>query len=116
MEHHTTESREPRGVEEAGCKISSGAQMASQTTGWIRYDNKKMKTTTMLMITAIMITLTRSTIKLFTTPINICITKTKLKMMMVMVKTMMMIMITAGVALTRKNCIFYAKKEQATQI
>ena len=25
MEHHTTESSEPRGVEEAGCKIYSSA-------------------------------------------------------------------------------------------
>ena len=33
MEHHTTESREPRGVEEAGCKIYSGAPTVSQTTG-----------------------------------------------------------------------------------
>ena len=28
---HTTESREPRGVEEAGCKIYSGAPSVSQT-------------------------------------------------------------------------------------
>ena len=34
MECHTTESREPRGVEEAGCKIYSGAPMVSQTTEW----------------------------------------------------------------------------------
>ena len=33
MEHHTTESREPRGVEEASCKIYSGAPTVSQTTG-----------------------------------------------------------------------------------
>ena len=33
MEHHTTESWEPRGVEEAGCKIYSGALTVSQTTG-----------------------------------------------------------------------------------
>ena len=33
MEHHTTESWEPRGVEEAGCKIFSGAPTVSQTTG-----------------------------------------------------------------------------------
>ena len=33
MEHRTTESREPRGVEEAGCKIYSGAPTVSQTTG-----------------------------------------------------------------------------------
>ena len=32
MDHHTTESREPRGVEEAGCKIYSGAPTASQIT------------------------------------------------------------------------------------
>ena len=29
MEHHTAESREPRGVEEVGCKISSGAPTVS---------------------------------------------------------------------------------------
>ena len=33
MEYHTTESREPRGVEEASCKIYSGAPTVSQTTG-----------------------------------------------------------------------------------
>ena len=33
MEYHTTESREPRGVEEGGCKIYSGAPTVSQTTG-----------------------------------------------------------------------------------
>ena len=33
MEHRTTESWEPRGVEEAGCKIYSGAPTVSQTTG-----------------------------------------------------------------------------------
>ena len=33
MEYHTTESREPRGVEEAGCEICSGAPTVSQTTG-----------------------------------------------------------------------------------
>ena len=32
MEHHTVESREPRGVEEVGCKIFSGAPVVSQTT------------------------------------------------------------------------------------
>ena len=31
MEYHTTESQEPRGVEEAGCKIYSGAPTVSQT-------------------------------------------------------------------------------------
>ena len=31
----TTESREPRGVEEAGCKIYSGAPTVSKTTGSI---------------------------------------------------------------------------------
>ena len=36
MEYITTESREPRGVEEAGCKIYSGAPTVSQTTGQIR--------------------------------------------------------------------------------
>ena len=33
MEYTTTESREPQGVEEAGCKIYSGAPTVSQTTG-----------------------------------------------------------------------------------
>ena len=33
MEYTTTESREPRGVEEAGCKIYSGAPAVSQITG-----------------------------------------------------------------------------------
>ena len=33
MEHRATESWEPRGVEEAGCKIYSGAPTVSQTTG-----------------------------------------------------------------------------------
>ena len=33
MEYHTAESRESRGVEEAGCKIYSGAPTVSQTTG-----------------------------------------------------------------------------------
>ena len=36
MEHHTTESREPRGVEEAGCKTSSGAPTVRQTTGQVK--------------------------------------------------------------------------------
>ena len=36
MEHYPTESWEPWGVEEAGCKIYSGAQTISQTTGYIR--------------------------------------------------------------------------------
>ena len=36
MEHHTAESREPRGVEEAGCKISSGAPTVSQTLGYVK--------------------------------------------------------------------------------
>ena len=35
MEYTTTESREPRGVEEAGCEIYSGAPTASQTMGRI---------------------------------------------------------------------------------
>ena len=33
LEYHTTESWEPRGVEEAGCKIYSDASTVSQTTG-----------------------------------------------------------------------------------
>ena len=33
LEYHTTERWEPRGVEEAGCKIYSGAPTVSQTTG-----------------------------------------------------------------------------------
>ena len=33
MEYQTTKSREPRGVEEAGCKIYNGAPKVSQTTG-----------------------------------------------------------------------------------
>ena len=33
MEHHTMESLELQGVEEAGCKIYSGAPTVSQTTG-----------------------------------------------------------------------------------
>ena len=33
MEQHTMESWEPQGVEEAGCKIYSGAPTVSQTTG-----------------------------------------------------------------------------------
>ena len=33
IEYHTAESREPRGVEEADCKIYSGAPTVSQTTG-----------------------------------------------------------------------------------
>ena len=36
MEYTTTESREPRGVEETGCKIYSGAPTVSQTTEQIR--------------------------------------------------------------------------------
>ena len=36
MEYHTMESREPRGVEEAGCKIYSGAPTISQTAGKMR--------------------------------------------------------------------------------
>ena len=35
MEYHTMESREPQGVEEASCKIYSGAPMVSQTMGQI---------------------------------------------------------------------------------
>ena len=31
---HTAESREPRGVEEVGCKLSSGALTVSQTRGY----------------------------------------------------------------------------------
>ena len=31
--YHTTESQEPRGVEEAGCRIYSGAPTVNQTTG-----------------------------------------------------------------------------------
>ena len=33
LEYTPTESQEPRGVEEAGCKIYSGAPTVSQTTG-----------------------------------------------------------------------------------
>ena len=33
MEYTTTESQEPREVEEAGCKIYRGAPTVSQTTG-----------------------------------------------------------------------------------
>ena len=33
MEYRTMESWEPLGVEEAGCKIYSGAPTVSQTTG-----------------------------------------------------------------------------------
>ena len=33
MEYTTTENRESRGVEEAGCKIYSGALTVSQTAG-----------------------------------------------------------------------------------
>ena len=33
MEYNTAESREPRGVQEAGCKIYIGAPTVSQTTG-----------------------------------------------------------------------------------
>ena len=33
MEHHTAESREPRGVEEASCTIFSSAPTVSQTIG-----------------------------------------------------------------------------------
>ena len=36
MEQLTTESWEPLGVEEAGCKLYSGAPTVSQTTGYIR--------------------------------------------------------------------------------
>ena len=36
VEYHTTESREPRGVGEAGCKIYSGAPTVSQTTGQVK--------------------------------------------------------------------------------
>ena len=32
MEYTTTESREPREVEEAGCRIYSGAPTVTQTT------------------------------------------------------------------------------------
>ena len=38
MEYHTTESRELGAVEEAGCKISSGAPTVSQTKGQISSD------------------------------------------------------------------------------
>ena len=37
--------------------------------------------------------------------VNVCVCESGLKVFMY-----------TGVALTRKNCIFYAKKEQATQI
>ena len=37
----TTESQEPRGVEEAGCKIYSGALTVSQTMGWIDHVRNK---------------------------------------------------------------------------
>ena len=33
MEYHTTESWEPQAVEEAGCKIYSGAPTVSQAMG-----------------------------------------------------------------------------------
>ena len=33
MEYTTTQSLEPQGVEEAGCKIYSGAPTVSQTMG-----------------------------------------------------------------------------------
>ena len=38
MEYNTTESREPRGVEEVGCKIYSGAPVVSQSTRQIDTD------------------------------------------------------------------------------
>ena len=48
MEYTTTESREPRGVEEAGCKIYSGGPTVSQTMGEIRrkedsFEKKSLK-------------------------------------------------------------------------
>ena len=36
VEHHTAESREPWGEEEAGCKISSGAPTVRQTAGQVK--------------------------------------------------------------------------------
>ena len=42
MEQHTVENLVPRGVEEVGCKISSGAPTVSQTAGQV-----KVKVTTM---------------------------------------------------------------------
>ena len=33
MEYHIMESREPQGVEEAGCKVYIGALAVGQTTG-----------------------------------------------------------------------------------
>ena len=42
MEYHSTESREPRGVEEADCKIYSGAQTVSQTTGIDKYEGHSL--------------------------------------------------------------------------
>ena len=38
MEYTATESRKPRGVEEAGCKLYSGAPTVSQIAGKIRSD------------------------------------------------------------------------------
>ena len=35
MEYYATESGQPRGVEDAGCKIYSGQPTVSQTTGQI---------------------------------------------------------------------------------
>ena len=36
MKYTTTESQEPPGVEETGCKIYSGAPTVSQTTGQMK--------------------------------------------------------------------------------
>ena len=46
MEYTTTESRDPRGVEEAVCKIYSGGSKVSQTTGQIRYKIRNLKVRT----------------------------------------------------------------------
>ena len=40
MEHHAAESLEPRGVQEAGCKISSGAPTVSQTERQVKVKAK----------------------------------------------------------------------------
>ena len=40
MEHDTAESWEPRGVEEVGYRLSSGAPTVSQTTGYVKVKMK----------------------------------------------------------------------------
>ena len=43
MEYHTIESQELQGMEEAGCKIYSGAPEVTQTTGQMRDERQSVQ-------------------------------------------------------------------------